>query len=231
MCAARSITSKRAPGIRSATCSTTAGRSRRIVGACDHERRSGDSRRASSRTSQPRERLATACVALRVDGEHRLAVRGDVLERRREPAGQDRVDDRARVPAARTTAARSRYCSGLSNRAAVEASTSRSTRSGTVSASCIPTAPPSDRPTNEKVAGRDRAQDVVRELGDVRERDDGSTAVPGMVDPHDVTAVERRQLRLPDRRRRAERAAEDDGAAHPRCSARARSMNASTEPT
>ena len=46
----------------------------------------------------------------------------------------------------------------------------------------------------------------------------------------DVVCGERRQLRVPHRARRAERAAEDDGRHDARCSSSARSTNAVAEP-
>ena len=122
----------------------------------------------------------------------------------------------ASSPCSRTVAARSCHASGSPKRAAVQQSTSFSMRSGASSASRMPTAPPSDRPTNEKVSSPALVEDARGEIADRLHVGHRRAAVSRMLDRHDAASVERRQLRVPHRRRGAERPAEDDGAAHPR---------------
>ena len=207
-CAARSSTTTLARGISAASVSSSPAAS----SGPPHRRSRASalrSRRAPAQVEVAQE-LAVADVRLGREREEHLAKAFHVGEARREPARQHLVGDRGHPAGANQRDARVPGI-GRGKAAAVHASTSRSIRSGASSAICIPTAPPSDKPTNEKRSACTRVENVAREVADVVQLDHRRAAVTRMLDAHDLEVAERSRLRIPHRRRRGEGAAEHDG--------------------
>ena len=175
-------------------------RRRRILGAGDRERRRGDRAERAAQVELAQE-LAVAHVGLGRRREEHRAEALHVAERRREPARQHGVGDRGHAAAReRARCARPRTLASP-KRADVHASTSRSSRSGASSASRMPTAPPSERPTNENALGSARVvEHAPREVADVAQLDPSARRRgPGWSTRTTSKPRERRRLRVPHR--------------------------------
>ena len=118
------------------------------------------------------------------------------------------------TPSALTLLARASYISG-SNRAAVQHSTRRSTRSGASLASHMPTSPPMERPQNEVLSISNRSSmrqrvspEVFYLVGTGR---DWRITMPALVVAHKAeTLAENRRLVVPHPERGAQRVGQDE---------------------